>query len=188
MILEGIVTTLNEDGVVNIAPMGPKFNGSWDTFVLRPFNTSTTYRNLKRSGEGVLHITDDVLLLARAAIGTVTDAATRDATNVHGKVLLTSSRYYEFRVAEFDDTESRAKIVAKTVAEGRLNECFGLNRAKYAVVEAAILSTRLSLLDHDFIRHEFSRLSPLIEKTGGPDEIEAFRILQAFVEASGAKS
>ncbi len=38
-------------------------------FVLRPFRTSTTYRNLKAHGEGVLHITDDVLLLARTAIG-----------------------------------------------------------------------------------------------------------------------
>ena len=38
-------------------------------FVLRPFHTSTTYHNLKARGEGVLHVTDDVLLLAQTAIG-----------------------------------------------------------------------------------------------------------------------
>ena len=70
MILEGIVTTLNPDGSLNVAPMGPRVeNRSFDRFVLRPYRSSTTYRNLKALGEGVLHVTDDVLLLARAAIG-----------------------------------------------------------------------------------------------------------------------
>ena len=29
--------------------------------MLRPFHTSTTYQNLKARGEGVFHVTDDVL-------------------------------------------------------------------------------------------------------------------------------
>ena len=53
----------------NIAPMGPKVEADLRRFVLRPFKTATTYRNLKRHGEGVLHVTDDALMLARAAIG-----------------------------------------------------------------------------------------------------------------------
>ena len=46
MILEGIVTTLNDDGTPNVAPMGPIVDESLSTLVLRPFCTSTTYRNL----------------------------------------------------------------------------------------------------------------------------------------------
>jgi hypothetical protein len=68
MILEGIVTTLNGDRSVNVAPMGPIVDETMQTLLLRPFQTSTTYRNLKRTGCGVLHVTDDVLLLAQAAI------------------------------------------------------------------------------------------------------------------------
>ena len=69
MILEGIVTTLNDDETPNIAPMGPIVElEDVRTFVLRPYKTATTYRNLKRWGEGVFHVTDDVLLLARGAI------------------------------------------------------------------------------------------------------------------------
>ena len=77
MILEGIVTTLSADGLLNIAPMGPSVEADrgleFSRFVLRPFRTSLTYRNLKEHGEGVLHVTDDVLLLAQTAIGATVD-------------------------------------------------------------------------------------------------------------------
>ena len=64
MILECIVTTLGPDGTLNIAPMGPIVEpGSLDRFVLRPYTSSTTYRNLKALGEGVLHITDGTYAL-----------------------------------------------------------------------------------------------------------------------------
>ncbi|HJT78949.1 MAG TPA: DUF447 domain-containing protein, partial [Gemmataceae bacterium] len=71
MILEGIVTTLSPDGALNVAPMGPHVTPGMERFLLRPFPTSQTYRNLTAHGEGVLHVTDDVLLLARAALGPV---------------------------------------------------------------------------------------------------------------------
>ena len=64
MILEGVVTTINADGSVNISPMGPKVDDAMRQFVLRPYQTSTTYQNLKRTGEGIFHITDDVELIA----------------------------------------------------------------------------------------------------------------------------
>ena len=69
MILESIVTTLDEDGAVHIAPMGPDVSDGFDHFVLRPFQTSRTFANLQRTRQGVLHVTDDVELMARAAIG-----------------------------------------------------------------------------------------------------------------------
>ena len=71
MILEGIVTTLSPEGAVHIAPMGPHVDAGMEHFLLRPFPTSQTYQNLVKHGEGVLHVTDDVLLLARAALGPV---------------------------------------------------------------------------------------------------------------------
>src|SRR4051794_8279835 len=97
MILEGIVTTLSPDGRVNVAPMGPHVDPGLERFVLRPFRTAQTYRNLKAHGEGVLHVTDDVLLLARGALGPV-EPPFFPATCVHGFVLRDTCRYYEFRV------------------------------------------------------------------------------------------
>ena len=68
MILEGIVTTVSAVGAVNVAPMGPRVDPDFSQIVLQPFRTSQTYQNLKARPEGVLHVTDDVLLLARAAV------------------------------------------------------------------------------------------------------------------------
>jgi hypothetical protein len=183
VILEGIVTTLSPAGVLNIAPMGPKVEPSMRRFVLRPYRTSTTYQNLKARGEGVLHVTDDVLLLARTAIGAAVEAAARPADVIAGKILVDTCRYYEFRLLECDDREERTALVAETVAEGRFRDFFGWNRAKHAVLEAAILATRASLLPLAEIFAEIRRLAPLVAKTGGPAEEEAMGVLKAYLEA-----
>ena len=71
-VLEALVSTLDANGGPHLAPMGPQVPAAdFDRFTLRPFPTSQTYRNLLAHGEGVLHVTDDVLLLAKAAIGRV---------------------------------------------------------------------------------------------------------------------
>jgi hypothetical protein len=181
VILEGIVTTVSPEGALNIAPMGPQVDLSLRRFVLRPFQTSTTYRNLKERGEGVLHVTDDVLLLARTAIGVPVEVATRTADVITGRILVQSCRYYEFRVVDFDDRAERTTLVAETVAEGRFRDFFGFNRAKHAVVEAAILATRASFLPLEEIFADFQKLAPLVEKTGGPAEQEAFSLLNRYL-------
>jgi uncharacterized protein len=181
VILEGIVTTLGPEDSLNVAPMGPQVEPALRRFTLRPYRTSTTYRNLKARGEGVLHVTDDVLLLARAAIGAEVDVATRPADAVRGRVLLDACRYFEFRVVDLDDRAERTSIAAETVAEGDLRPFFGFNRGKHAVVEAAILATRTEILPLEEIQGELRRLAPLVEKTGGAAEHEAFALLDRYV-------
>lgn len=183
MILEGIVTTKSADGGINVAPMGPIVDAAMKTIVLRPFQTSTTYANLKRRGEGVLHVTDDVLLLAQAAIGALEAVPpTFPAERVEGAVLRSTCRWYEFRVLQLDDTHERTRIVAEVVHAGRLRDFFGFNRAKHAVLEAAILATRVHLLPAAEIRAEFERLAVPVEKTAGEAEQAAFALLREYVE------
>ena len=187
MILEGIVTTLSPDGAVNIAPMGPRVDDAMDRFVLRPFKTAQTYRNLVHHGEGVLHVTDDVLLLARVAVGRLEPfPEVERAERVLGYVLSDCCRYWEFRVTAIDDREERVTIEAETVHRGRKRDFFGFNRAKHAVVEAAILATRTAFLPADEIAREFQRLGVIVQKTGGPQEAEAFRFLDGFVKGKRA--
>lgn len=182
MILESIVTTRNPDGAINIAPMGPLVTPTMAAFVLRPFRTAQTYRNLKAHGEGVLHVTDDVLLLAQAALGPVEPLpALVPAAVVRGAILADACRYYEFRVTGLDDREERTRIEAEVVHCGRLREFFGFNRAKHAVVEAAILATRTAFLPIDEIEEEYRKLGVLVDKTGGTAERQAFALLQEHV-------
>lgn len=181
MILEGIVTTLDQVGTLNIAPMGPRVDAAMQRFVLRPFQTSTTYQNLKAFGEGVFHVTDDVLLIAKAAIGRPVDPPARPADVVNGRILTEACRYYEFRVVALDDREERTTITVEVVTQGRQRDFFGLNRGKHAVVEAAILATRISILPLDQILADIDKLATLVDKTGGAGEREAFELLRDYV-------
>ncbi len=182
MILEGIITTIGPGGAVNIAPMGPTVDAAMEHFVLRPFPTAQTYRNLRHHGEGVLHVTDDVLLLARAAVGEIQPPPPMlPARNVRGFILEGACRYYEFRVAGFDESGERVRIEADVLDTGRLRDFFGFNRAKHAVVEAAILATRIHLLAPEEIAAEFRKLGVIVGKTGGDQEKEAFAFLERYI-------
>jgi hypothetical protein len=185
VILEGIVTTVSQEGGLNIAPMGPSLppDLSIRRFELRPYRTSTTYANLKVRGEGVFHVTDDVLLLAQTAIGApvAPEPRLRRARLVDGWVLADSCRYYEFRVVEFDDVAERARITVETLREERLRDFLGFNRARHAVVEAAILATRTALLPRSEILADLERLAVIVAKTGGTAEETAFRLLHDYV-------
>jgi uncharacterized protein len=191
VILEGIVTTLSRDDVLNVAPMGPEVDAGlkMNQFVLRPYRTSTTYANLKARGEGVFHVTDDVWLLARTAIGTAVEPppATRPADVVAGAILQDACRYYEFRVVALDDHEDRTRIVVATVAQGRQRDFFGFNRAKHAVVEAAILATRTAFLPLEELLVEFRKLEVPVQKTGGPSERAAFQLLYEHLREAAAR-
>ncbi len=186
MILEGLITTTDAAGRPHLAPMGPRVDGmDFNRFLLRPFPTSQSYQNLIRHREGVLHITDDALLLARAAIGLVDPfPSTRPAEHVHGFVLADCCRWFEFRIMDVDDSDERVRMTAEVVHRGRGREWFGFNRAKHAVVEAAILATRVHLLPRVQIEEEFRVFATIIDKTGGPDELEALRLLQAHIRGS----
>ncbi len=189
MILEGIVTTLDADGGVHIAPMGPLVDEAMTHIVLRPFSTSETYCNLKRSRQGVLHVTDDVELLARAAVGRL-DVLPRliSATAVEGYLLADACRWFAFRVDEIDDREERTVCRCTVVDRGSIREFFGFNRAKHAVVEAAILATRVTLIPADEIRADMRRLAVMVEKTGGPTERRAFAFLDAYIDEALGKA
>ena len=189
MILEGIVTTISAAGAVNIAPMGPHVedevaNREWTRFTLRPFRTSQTFANLMEHGEGVLHVTDDVLLLARSALGMLDPLPPLlPAAKVRGWVLAEACRYYEFRVGSCDVQNERARFEAEVVHRGKLRDFFGFNRAKHAVLEAAILATRTAILPMDEIEVEYRKLAVLVEKTGGAAEHAAFDLLRQYVTA-----
>jgi hypothetical protein len=179
MILEGIVTTIGPDNRMHIAPMGPIVDSEMRHLVFRPFRTSQTYQNLKAHPEGVFHVTDDVLLLAQAALGKLELMPEyQAASHIRGFVLSNACRFYEFKIQSIDDKDDRPRIEAEVVRSDRFRDFFGFNRAKHAVVEAAILATRTDFLPREEIESEFRKLGVMVQKTGGEQEGAAFAFLQ----------
>ena len=190
MILEGLVTTTDPAGAMHLAAMGPQvdataaYGHAIEQLLLKPFASSQTGSNLLRLPEGVFHVTDDSLLLARIVTGTLAALpATRPATAVRGWVLDDACRAYEFKVVAADASQERLRLEARVVAVHEGRPFLGFNRARHAVVEGAILVTRLHLLGVDEVRRQLRELAVLVEKTGGPREHEAFGLLEEKVAA-----
>jgi hypothetical protein len=184
LILEGLVTSRSVDGSPHLAPMGPRVDRDITRLVLRPYRTSQTYQNLKRHGEGVFHVTDDVGLIARAAVGQLAEVPPHmPAKSIAGFILSNACRWFAFQVQQLDDSAERTTIECSVVDRGTIRDFFGFNRAKHAVVEAAILATRLGILPAEQIRAEMQRLAIPVNKTAGDQERQAFSFLQQYIDS-----
>jgi hypothetical protein len=182
LIVEGLVITAGEDGAPHLAPMGPLVDRDLSRFTLRPFCTSTTFANLQRTGAAVFHITDDVELLARAAIGRIENPPPWQSILVPPHYALADCcRWFALRVRSADVSPPRATFQCDVVASGTGRAWFGFNRAKHAVVEAAILATRMGIVPNDEIRSELARLAILVQKTAGDQERRAWQLLCDYV-------
>lgn len=180
MIIETIVTSMDPEGAVNFAPMGVE----WDeeTIVLKPFLETTTFRNVSATRAAVVNLTDDIMLFAEAAISSPRYPAF-PATVVRGVVLEAACSWREVEVASLDDTPPRSRIETRVAHRGFRREFLGFNRARHAVLEAAILATRTHLLPAEQIRTELEKLQVIVDKTAGPRERQAMALLAEHVRS-----
>lgn len=181
MIVETIVTTVAPDGAVNVAPMGVEWGD--DALVLKPFLETATFRNVRDTGVAVVNLTDDVGLFARAAIANP-EAPVVPADVVQGVVLADACSWREVEVRAVDATPPRSRIEAAVVHRGARREFIGFNRARHAVLEAAIYATRVHLLPQALVAEELARLQVIVDKTAGPREFEAMAMLADYVRTA----
>jgi hypothetical protein len=179
MITETIVTTLDQEGKANFAPMGVTIGDG--EILIRPYKESATYRNLLTTGAAVVNLTDNAGLFAESAVSSPQFPAF-PADMVRGLVLKDACSYYECSVKESDTTHERASFHCRVVKKGVLREFIGFNRAKNAIIEAAILATRVRFLGVEPILQEYRRFAEIVKKTGGEQESHAMQYLQEYVE------
>ena len=180
MILEGLLTTRTEDGDVHIAAMGPEVvnSRSMTHLILKPFQGSRTGRLLVSQSEGVFHLTDNVLLFAQAVTGVPhNQPQIRSAETVNGWILEDACEAFEFRIEQADTTGERCRLHAHIQKSHYIRPFRGFNRAAHAVIEAAILFSRLHLLDPEEVQHQLETLQSLVTKTAGEQERQAFDLI-----------
>jgi hypothetical protein len=180
-IIETIVTSLAPDGELNIAPMGVEW--AEQELVLQPYRNTTTFRNLSASGEAVVNLTDDVRIFAAAAISSPI-FPTRPAVSVKGRILEAACSWREVRCEEMEGSPERSRFLARVAHHGFAREFLGFNRARNAVLEAAILATRLAFLPRDEILEGYERLQIIVDKTAGVTERDAMELLARHVRRS----
>jgi uncharacterized protein len=181
-LIETVVTTTGSDGVVNCAAMGVRWGE--EELVFWPFDATRTLRNLRRHGEAVVHLTDDVLLFVEAALGRPRPAL-RPASAIDGAVIVEVNAWREVVVTEISRAEGelpRSRVRARVVARGTgIRQPLGLCRARHAAVEASILASRLRWLGATHVSAELDRLQELVDKTAGPRERAAMDYVRRYV-------
>ena len=178
MIRECVVTTRAADGHVHIAPMGVRHGDG--EIIVAPFRPSGTLENLQRDGYAVVNYTDDVRIIAGCLTGRY-DWPLAPAERIPGMRLAECLAHTEVRVERTVPDDLRPQLHCKVLHEAIHAPFRGFNRAQAAVVEAAILISRLHLLPPEKIEREVAYLTIAIEKTAGPREREAWGWLMEMI-------
>jgi len=171
VIYETVVSTVAADGTPHVAPMGVRYRGT--EVVLMPFKPSTTLANIVASGHAVLNIVADTRVFA----GSVTGRRSwplQPAERIEGMRLDCALNHVELKLAELQDDPQRPVLRMARVFEASHTPYIGFNRAQAAVIEAAVLVSRLHMLPAAKVDAEMHYLQIAIDKTAGPEEREAW--------------
>ena len=179
-IVETIVTTLDADGTPYIAPLGLIADG--DNWIIAPFRPSRTLANLERTPFAVASHTDDVRVFAGGVTGRK-NWPTVPVEHVQGARLADAVSHWELEVADVREDEQRPRFSCRVVHTQSHRPWEGFNRAQAAVLECAVLVTRLHMLPPEKIDSELKYLEIAISKTAGPREEEAWGWLMEKINA-----
>jgi uncharacterized protein len=186
LIREAIVTTVNTLGEPHLAPLGLIAEG--ENWILGPFHPSTTLDNLRQAPFAVANLTDDVRVFAGCLTGR-RDWPLTPAAVVAAPRLAATLSHLELVVVDVRENELRPRFVCRVAHYASHAPFQGFNRAQAAVIEGAVVVSRLHLLPRAEIEAELARLEIIVAKTAGGAEIEAWGWLKdnaAQVLAHGA--
>lgn len=179
-IVETIVTTTDAAGTPHIAPLGLIEDG--EGWIIAPFAPSRTLDNLRANPFAVASHTGDVRVFAGCVTGR-RDWPTVPADVVAGVRLRDAVSHWELAVARVTEDAQRPRFHCRLVHGASHAVWSGYNRAEAAVLELAVLTTRLSMLPPEKIDAELKYLEIAISKTAGPRELEAWGWLMERVTA-----
>lgn len=178
MIRETVVTTRAGDGQIHIAPMGIREQGEY--LLLAPFRPSRSLDNMLRDRCAVINYTDDVRVIAGCLTGRW-QWPLCPATSIAGARLKDTLAHTEVLVERVEDDELRPRLLCRPVHQEQHAAFRGFNRAQAAVLEAAILVSRLPMLPWQKIQSEIDYLTIAVQKTAGPHEQQAWQWLMEAV-------
>lgn len=179
MIQEVIVTTESAGSKTHIAPMGIHLQG--DEIIVLPFRPSTTLNNIIESKTAVINYCDDVRIFAGCLTGK-RDWPLTATENIKGHYLSSALAHKELQLLRIEDDETRPKLICKAIHSVNHAPFQGFNRAQFAVLEAAILVSRLKMLPIEKIESELNYLCIGFNKTAGDKELEAWGWLMTIIE------
>lgn len=179
LIYETIVTTLDANDQPHIAPFGVREENG--LILIAPFRPSTSLDNFLHHQTAVINLTDDVRIFAGAFV-CKRDWPLVPTDVLHGVRLSSALAHRELELVEVREHATRPELLFKVKHEVQHQAFRGFNRAQAAVVELAVLVSRLHMLPMEKIESEVAYLSIAVEKTAGERELQAWQWLIERVE------
>ncbi len=180
MIFETIIISQNATGKAHITPFGIRYEGEF--VVISPYKPSTTLGNILATKHAVMNLTDDVRVFA----GALTNRKTwplLQTNKIAGSRLVDCLAHAELKLVEVREDATRPQLVIQKVFEESHRTFSGFNRAQAAVIELAVLTSRLHMLPREKIDTELAYLQIAIDKTAGERELEAWGWLTEKIES-----
>jgi hypothetical protein len=180
LIHECVVTTLSAEGRPHIAPLGLIEDGAH--WIAAPFRPSTTLFNLEHGKKFTASFTDDPRVFA----GLVTGVRSFPLTDIEGwpaPRLSVALAHAELEIDRVEEDETRPRFFCRVRHTESHRPFLGMNRARSAVLEAAILATRLGRLSREKIDSELDYHSIAIENTAGAPEREPWEMVMEKIRA-----
>jgi len=171
VIYETVITTVAADGTPHVAPMGVRYKDN--DVILMPFKPSTTLANIVGNRHAVLNIVADTRVFAGAVTGRRAWPL-QPAERIEGVRLSCALNHAELELAELQDDAQRPVLRMARVFEASHRPYVGFNRAQAAVIEGAILVSRLRMLPAAKVDAEMAYLQIAIDKTASAEEHEAW--------------
>lgn len=171
MIFETIITTINTEGKPHVAPFGVRYEG--ENVVISPFKPSITLSNILATEYAVMNLTDDVRVFA-SALTNRQAWQLLPANLVKGFRLENCLEHVELALIETRDDADRPQLVMQKIFSQHHQSFKGFNRAQAAVIELAVLASRLHMLPMEKIQAEMQYLQIAIDKTAGENERQAW--------------
>lgn len=182
-IFETVVTTVSAAGAPHVAPMGVRYTDRH--VVLMPFKPSTTLDNILATRHAVLNLVTDTRVFAGCVTGRRQWPLVA-AERIAGQRLAAALGHVELQLDEAGDDPQRPVLHMARVHEVQHGRFAGFNRAQAAVIEGAVLVSRLRMLPADKVDAEMRYLQIAIDKTAGAAEHEAWGWLVEAVAAHRA--
>ncbi|MDP3087400.1 MAG: DUF447 family protein [Methylotenera sp.] len=174
MIFETIISTVNNQGDVHVTPFGIQMED--ELVVISPFKPSTTLENILTTKHAVINLTDDVRVFAGAL--TKRQAWALSLTEkISGYRLTDVLVHKELKLVKVQEDASRPQLFLEVLHEVQHQPFKGFNRAQAAVIELAVLASRLQRLPKDKVLSELQYLQIAVNKTAGERELQAWQWL-----------
>ena len=184
-IYECVVTTCNAAGAVHVAPMGVRYRPQ-QQLLLMPFRPSTTLDNILATRQAVLNLVMDVRVFAGCVTGRKAWPTVAVAPLAHRLACAHGHELLSLHHAS-DDPQRPQLLLQRGPRE--VHALFdGYNRAQAAVLEGAVLVSRLHMLPPEKVAAEWRYLQIAIDKTAGPPEQEAWAWLNEAVAQHRARA